>query len=86
MVDTIWFPQISEELCTGCGDCVFACPTDALALESRMDCTVEVAVVSNPAACNYCAECETICPVDAIALPYQIGETTAVSHPQSCCK
>lgn len=66
MAQEIWLPQIDKELCTGCGDCIVSCPTDALALVSGL------AVITEPAACNYCAECELICPVDAIALPYQI--------------
>jgi electron transfer flavoprotein alpha subunit len=66
MVDECWLPQIDATLCTGCGDCIVICPTEALALVG------ETAVLAKPAACTYCAECETICPVDAIALPYQI--------------
>ena len=66
MVEEIWLPQIDKELCTGCGDCIVTCPTDALELVGG------TAVITDPSACNYCADCETICPVDAIALPYQI--------------
>ena len=66
MVAEIWMPQIDIDLCTGCGDCIIACPTDALALVSG------TAVLAEPDACNYCGECESICPVEAIALPYQI--------------
>ena len=66
MVEEIWLPQIDKELCTACGDCIAACPTDALALVDGL------AVLAEPAACNYHGDCETICPVDAIALPYQI--------------
>lgn len=66
MTQALWLPIIDEALCTGCGDCILICPTEALALVGGL------AVITEPAACNYCAECETICPVDAIALPYQI--------------
>lgn len=66
MEEEIWLPEINNERCTGCGDCVAICSTEALALVH------ETAVLIEPAACNYCAECETICPVDAITLPYQI--------------
>lgn len=66
MVEEIWIPQVDKEACTGCGDCIAACPTNALELISG------TAVITEPTACSYCAECETICPVNAIALPYQI--------------
>lgn len=66
MVEESWLPQIDKELCTGCGDCVATCPSDALELASG------VALIIDPPGCNYCAECEMICPVEAIALPYQI--------------
>lgn len=74
MVDERWLPQIDVTVCTGCGDCIVTCPTDALALVSGITCTesVEVAVLIDPSACNYCTDCETICPVEAIALPYQV--------------
>lgn len=66
MDEEIWLPLIDTELCTGCGDCIVTCPTNALELVGS------TAVLIEPMACNYCAVCETICPVDAIALPYQI--------------
>lgn len=74
MIAEIWMPQIDEDLCTGCGDCITVCPTNALALVSGTASTefAEVAVLAEPDACNYCGECEAVCPVEAIALPYQI--------------
>ncbi len=63
---TAWIPQIDEQICTGCGDCITACPTHALKLSH------DIAVVNEPEGCNYCGTCEMICPVEAISLPYQI--------------
>lgn len=61
-----WLPAIDEQLCTGCGDCVAACPTDVFSLVNGK------AAVTAPERCDYCRACETVCPVNAIFLPYQI--------------
>lgn len=71
MIAEIWRPLIDNERCTACGDCVAACPSDALQLARN------TAVLAEPAACNYCGQCEAICPVEAIALPYQIVSAPA---------
>ena len=60
-------PTIDPELCSGCGDCVAACPTGALAL------VVDKAALVRPADCAYCGDCETLCPQGAIALPFEIA-------------
>ena len=62
-----WIPQINRVLCTGCGSCIEACPTEALGeVEGK-------AAVVQPQACTYCAVCEDICPTSAIGLPYLIS-------------
>ncbi len=50
--------------CTGCGNCVRACPTDVL----RMDPETELATIAHPDACQICHLCRLSCPVDAITL------------------
>ena len=53
---------VDTEKCTGCGDCVEACPLDAISLQD------EVAVVDEDT-CTECWLCAEECPNDAIALP-----------------
>ncbi len=61
-----WFPRVDRNLCTGCNDCITACPTSALALVDGK------AALAFPDKCTYCAACETSCLVGAIELPYLI--------------
>jgi NAD-dependent dihydropyrimidine dehydrogenase PreA subunit len=60
------YPIIDEERCTGCGECVDACPTGALQLVEGQ------AALTEPEACAYCADCEDLCPQGAIGLPYEV--------------
>lgn len=55
-------PVLEESRCTGCGDCVFVCPADCLALSARLP------WLPRPNDCVSCSLCELICPVDAIRM------------------
>lgn len=59
-------PEVNQEICTGCGDCVNYCPSGAVAVVNGK------ATVVNADACDYCTECETICPSGAIKCPFEI--------------
>jgi ferredoxin len=66
MDNSNWLPRIDQIACTGCGECVALCPTDALEQVS------DKAQLTRPDACTYCTVCEDVCPVSAIALPFLI--------------
>jgi len=56
-------PIIDEERCDGCGDCVEACPTRAIALASGK-------AVVNKASCNGCGICVPACGKGALDLDF----------------
>jgi Fe-S-cluster-containing hydrogenase component 2 len=51
---------INKELCTGCGQCVDACPADAITLQ-------DAKAVINQSLCRQCGICADQCPVQAIS-------------------
>jgi heterodisulfide reductase subunit A len=59
-------PEIDTALCDGCGMCVAACPSGALALDAGK------ATIALPEACRWDGACELACPRGAIAVPYAI--------------
>ena len=66
LVDSHWMPHINRDLCTGCGECIAVCPTDALGWQEGK------AALVHPQLCTYCTACEDVCPVGAIELPFLI--------------
>jgi MinD superfamily P-loop ATPase len=55
-------PLLNDSLCTGCGDCVPACPADCLAMAGS------VPWLPRPGACISCALCTLICPTSALTM------------------
>jgi NAD-dependent dihydropyrimidine dehydrogenase PreA subunit len=59
-------PSIDREQCTGCGECVTACPGGVLTLETGY------VVMVHPEDCEYCGDCEEMCSVGAISRTFEI--------------
>jgi len=53
-------PQLDDTRCTGCTDCVAACPTDCLAMAGPLP------WLPRPLDCISCELCVWICPVNAL--------------------
>ena len=59
--------HIAEDVCKGCGLCVYYCPEDVLAMSTRRNAKgANVAEVCQPEACIECRLCEINCPDLAI--------------------
>jgi len=59
--------EIDQTLCTGCGNCVQACPMSAIKLR-KGDGLLSMAEV-DVWRCTSCGNCAVVCPVKAISLP-----------------
>lgn len=55
-------PILDERRCTGCADCVRACPTACLEMTGALP------WLARPGDCVSCAVCEMVCPTDAIKM------------------
>lgn len=61
-----WFPNIDEEKCVGCQQCMEFCQDDVYAYDEE---TGKV-YVENPWHCEiYCQSCSHVCDLDAISFP-----------------
>ncbi len=58
----IEIPSLDERRCIGCGDCIYVCPADCLALRGPYP------WLPRPLDCISCALCVVVCPVDALSL------------------
>ena len=59
-------PGFKYELCTGCGQCVTACPEGVLEMRDMLP------HLQSEVNCSYCGNCEEECPTGAIYLFYEI--------------
>ena len=54
--------------CIGCEECIKACPTDVIRLDSK----TKIAFIKYVDDCQICHLCRMYCPVDAITItPYK---------------
>jgi NAD-dependent dihydropyrimidine dehydrogenase PreA subunit len=59
-------PTVNPNICTGCGNCVAACPNHVIGLSAQRP------VFTSPENCTYCTQCETTCPEQAIRCEFII--------------
>lgn len=52
---------VDQEKCNGCGDCVEACPLDAIAMQEGKS-------AIDPETCGDCGACIDACPNEAITV------------------
>ena len=52
---------VDKEKCSGCGECIEACPLDAIAMQDS------VAVVDETT-CGDCGACIDVCPTESISV------------------
>lgn len=61
--------------CTGCGDCLTACPESILILDANQVVAVDFTQGQN--ACTFCGACAEICTAPAFLAPEQRGMTAS---------
>jgi ferredoxin len=67
---TNFIPQLQEEICTGCGKCVTACPVEAMTSVSANNPhhPKKKKARLNPEICLGCGVCARVCPTGSIQL------------------
>jgi ferredoxin len=62
-------PGVYEmKVCTQCGDCAEACPTESIKLNQRG------AYYVDPAECNLCEACVPVCPEDVMFVVTELAD------------
>ncbi len=64
--------HFTPDRCTGCGLCVYSCPTEAVTTVDQGEGYLRR---FNLAACIYCGLCESSCPTSAIRLTFNAAST-----------
>ena len=59
-------PVLDDEKCTGCTQCYFICPDDAIRMDDRFH------PIFNYDYCKGCTLCVEVCPVDAIKIVKEV--------------
>jgi NAD-dependent dihydropyrimidine dehydrogenase PreA subunit len=62
MMAMLELPLLDKTRCSGCGDCVLACPTDCLDMAGRLPRLVR------PRDCISCTLCVIVCPTRALRM------------------
>lgn len=59
--------QINQELCKGCGVCIFFCPKECITTSTKLNAAGYLpATYSTDSECTGCAVCALVCPEVAI--------------------
>ena len=65
---------LDRDKCTGCGQCVLACPADVIRMDDK-----GLAKLIYPKDCQVCYLCEDDCPTQAIHLSHDISNSRRFS-------
>jgi len=69
---------VVEDRCSGCGECVDACPSDVLRLGAAGK-----AMIAAQADCQTCLLCELYCPADALFVWPEVERVVGITAEQA---